>query len=135
MQNWIEGNWPSGFRCIVNHAGIFDARSMYFTTEELWFVEWNNGGPYYDAVESHERFNPVNYLTQWRTPMLVIHGEKDFRVPYAQGLATFTALQRRGIESRFVVFPDENHFVLKPTNNIYWYSTMFEWLDAHTRAP
>jgi dipeptidyl aminopeptidase/acylaminoacyl peptidase len=133
MQNWIAGNWPDGFRCIVNHDGIFDTRSMYYTTEELWFTEWENGGPYYQTPEIHERFNPANYVAQWRTPMLVIHGEKDFRVPYTQGLATFTALQRRGIESRLLIFPDENHWVLKPANSIYWYDTVLDWLDAHTR--
>jgi dipeptidyl aminopeptidase/acylaminoacyl peptidase len=135
MQNWIAGNWPDAFRCIVNHAGIFDTRSMYYTTEELWFTEWENGGPYYEKPEIHERFNPAHKVTEWRTPMLVTHGEKDFRVPYSQGLATFTALQRRGIESRFVVFPDENHWILKPANSIAWYTTVLDWLDSHTRAP
>ena len=134
MQNWIAGNWPDGFRCIVNHAGIFDTRSMYYTTEELWFTEWENGGPYFEHPEIHERFNPANYVKNWRTPMLVTHGEKDFRVPYSQGLATFTTLQRRGIESKFVEFPDENHWVLKPANSIYWYQTVLDWLDAHTAA-
>jgi dipeptidyl aminopeptidase/acylaminoacyl peptidase len=135
MQNWIAGNWPDGFRCIVNHAGIFDTRSMYYTTEELWFTEWENGGPYFEHPEIHERFNPANYVKNWRTPMLVTHGEKDFRVPYSQGLGTFTALQRRGIESRFVEFPDENHWVLKPANSNFWYETVLDWLDAHTAAP
>jgi dipeptidyl aminopeptidase/acylaminoacyl peptidase len=134
MQNWIAGNWPDTFRCIVNHDGIFDMRSMYYSTEELWFPEWENGGPYYQQPENHERFNPANHVAKWRTPMLIIHGEKDFRVPYEQGIATFTALQRRGIESRLVVFPDENHWVLKPNNSIYWYGTVLDWLDAHTRA-
>jgi dipeptidyl aminopeptidase/acylaminoacyl peptidase len=133
MQNWIAGNWPDGFRCIVNHAGIFDTRSMYYTTEELWFTEWENGGPYYATPEIHERFNPANYVTKWKTPMLVTHGEHDFRVPYTQGIATFTALQRRGVESRFVVFPDENHWVLKPSNSMYWYGQVLTWLDAHTQ--
>ncbi len=133
MQNWIAGKWPDGFRCIINHAGIFDTRSMYYTTEELWFTEWENGGPYYQTPEIHERFNPANHVGEWRTPMLVIHGELDFRVPYTQGLATFTALQRRGIESRFVVFPDENHWVLKPANSIFWYGTVLDWMDAHTK--
>jgi len=133
MQNWIAGNWPDGFRCIVNHDGIFDTRSMYYTTEELWFTEWENGGPYYQTPEVHERFNPANYVKQWRTPMLVIHGEKDFRVPVAQGIATFTALQRLGIESKLLYFPDENHWVLKPDNSIQWYGTVLDWLDAHTR--
>ncbi|MEO8061760.1 MAG: S9 family peptidase [Pseudomonadota bacterium] len=133
MQNWIAGNWPDGFRCIVNHDGIFDTRSMYYTTEELWFTEWENGGPYYQQPEIHERFNPANYVKEWRTPMLVIHSEQDFRVPFTQGLGTFTALQRRGIESKLLYFPDENHWVLKPNNSIKWYGTVLEWLDAHTR--
>ncbi len=133
MQNWIAGKWPDGFRCIVNHAGIFDTRLMYYTTEELWFTEWENGGPYFKTPEIHERFNPANYVGEWRTPMLVIHGELDFRVPYSQGLATFTALQRRGVESRFVVFPDENHWVLKPANSIFWYGTVLDWMESHTR--
>ncbi len=131
MQNWIAGKWPDGFRCIVNHAGIFDTRLMYYTTEELWFTEWENGGPYFKTPEIHERFNPANYVGEWRTPMLVIHGELDFRVPYSQGLATFTALQRRGVESRFVVFPDENHWVLKPKNSIQWYDEVFKWMGQH----
>jgi dipeptidyl aminopeptidase/acylaminoacyl peptidase len=134
MQNWIAGKWPDGFKCIVNHAGIFDARSMYYTTEELWFTEWENGGPYFATPEIHERFNPVNFVKEWKTPMLVTHGQLDFRVPYAQGIATFTALQRRGIESRFVVFPDENHWILKPANSIYWYGTVLDWLDQHTKG-
>ncbi|HEV7609710.1 MAG TPA: S9 family peptidase [Steroidobacteraceae bacterium] len=133
MQNWIEGNWSDGFRCIVNHDGIFDTRSMYYTTEELWFTEWENGGPYYQTPEIHERFNPANYVKLWRTPMLVVHGGQDFRVPDTQGIATFTALQRRGIESRLLYFPDENHWVLKPNNSIQWYGTVLDWLDAHTR--
>ena len=133
MQNWIAGNWPDGFRCIVNHDGIFDTRSMYYTTEELWFTEWENGGPYYQAPEIHERFNPADHVKQWRTPMLVIHGEQDFRVPDTQGLATFTALQRLGIESRLLYFPDENHWVLKPNNSIQWYGTVLDWLDSHTK--
>ena len=133
MQNWIAGNWPDGFRCIVNHDGIFDTRSMYYTTEELWFTEWENGGPYYKTPEIHERFNPAHHVTKWRTPMLVIHGEQDFRVPDTQGIATFTALQRLGIESRLLYFPDENHWVLKPNNSIQWYGTVLDWLDAHTK--
>jgi len=131
MQNWIAGQWPDRFRCIVNHAGIFDQRTMYYTTEELWFTEWEHGGPYFERPQVHERFNPADHVTKWRTPMLVTHGVRDFRVPYSQGLATFTALQRRGIESRFVVFPDENHWILKPANSTHWYETVLDWLDQH----
>jgi dipeptidyl aminopeptidase/acylaminoacyl peptidase len=131
MMNWIAGNWPDQFKCIVNHAGIFDNRSMYYTTEELWFTEWDHGGPYYANAAKHEEFNPANFVAAWKTPMLVIHGEKDFRVPYAQGLATFTALQRRHIESRLVVFPDENHWILKPANSLLWHDEVLGWLAKH----
>jgi dipeptidyl aminopeptidase/acylaminoacyl peptidase len=131
MMNWIAGHWPDRFKCIVNHAGIFDTRSMYYTTEELWFTEWENGGPYFSNPAKHEQFNPASFLNQWRTPMLVIHGEKDFRVPYSQGLAAFTALQRRGIESRLVVYPDENHWILKPANSQQWHAEVLDWLKKY----
>lgn len=133
MINWIAGNWPDRFRCLVNHDGIFDTRSMYYSTEELWFTEWENGGPYFDTPAMHEQFNPSAHVTQWRTPMLVIHGSQDFRVPETQGIATFTALQRRGIDSRLVVFPDENHWVLKPANSLQWYQQVLGWLDQHLK--
>ena len=132
MQNWIAGNWPDRFKCIVNHAGIFDQRTMYYTTEELWFNEWENGGPYYANPQVHEKFNPADHVTKWKTPMLVIHGALDYRVPYSQGLATFTALQRQGVESRFVFFPDENHWILKPANSLLWHTEVISWLDKHT---
>jgi len=133
MMNWIEGNWPDRFRCIVNHDGLFDQRMMYYTTEELWFPEWEFGGPYYQNPQGYEKFNPVDFVTNWRTPMLVIHGEQDFRIPYPQGIAAFTALQRRGIEGKLLIFPDENHWVLKPADSVLWYHTVLDWLDAHLR--
>jgi dipeptidyl aminopeptidase/acylaminoacyl peptidase len=133
MMNWIEGNWPDRFRCIVNHDGLFDQRAMYYTTEELWFPEWEFGTPYYQNPQSYELFNPVDFVSKWRTPMLVIHGEQDFRIPYAEGLGAFTALQRRGIESKLLIFPDENHWVLKPANSALWYHTVLGWLDAHLK--
>jgi dipeptidyl aminopeptidase/acylaminoacyl peptidase len=129
MMNWIAGKWPERFRCLVNHDGIFDQRTMYYSTEELWFPEWENGGPYFDKPQNYEKFNPANHVTAWKTPMLVIHGGLDFRVPDDQGLATFTALQRRAIESQLLFFPDENHWVLKPANSVQWYSTVIGWLD------
>ncbi|MEP7242206.1 MAG: S9 family peptidase [Gammaproteobacteria bacterium] len=133
MINWIAGNWPDRFKCLVNHDGLFDQRSMYYSTEELWFPEWEQGGPYYENPQAHEKFNPVNFVTKWQTPMLVIHSEQDFRVPLEQGLATFSALQRRGIESRLLSFPDENHWVLKPANSLQWHHAVFDWLDAHLK--
>jgi dipeptidyl aminopeptidase/acylaminoacyl peptidase len=135
MMNWIEGKWPDRFRCIVNHDGLFDQRMMYYATEELWFPEWEFGGPEYLNPNGYETANPVDFVSRWRTPMLVIHGEQDFRIPYSQGLAAFTALQRRGIESRLLVFPDENHWVLKPADSVLWYHTVLEWLDRHLKGP
>mgnify|MGYP005845514513 CR=1 FL=1 len=131
MVNWIAGQWADGFKCLVNHAGLFDHRSMYYTTEELWFTEWENGGPYFKVPENHERWNPAAHVTNWRTPMLVLHGQLDFRVPYTQGLATFTALQRRGIDSRLVVYPDENHWIQKPANSLQWHAEVLGWLGKH----
>jgi len=133
MMNWIEGSWPDRFRCIVNHDGLFDQRSMYYSTEELWFPEWEFGGPYYENPQAYEQANPATLVSRWRTPMLVIHGEQDFRIPYSQGLAAFTALQRRGIESRLLVFPDENHWILKPADSVLWYHTVLAWLEAHLK--
>jgi dipeptidyl aminopeptidase/acylaminoacyl peptidase len=133
MMNWIEGNWPERFRCIVNHDGVFDQRMMYYSTEELWFMEFENGGTQYENPQAYEKFNPVDFVSRWRTPMLVIHGEQDFRIPYSQGLAAFTALQRRNIESRLLVFPDESHWVLKPANSVLWYHSVLGWLDEHLK--
>lgn len=134
MMNWIAGAWPEGFACLVNHSGIFDNRMMYYATEELWFPEWEQGGPQFSHPQAYERHNPVNLVAQWRTPMLVIHGANDFRVPLEQGLATFTALQRRGIPSEFLYFPDENHWILKPANSVQWHRTVEAWLDRWTAA-
>lgn len=128
MINWIAGNWPDKFKCLVNHDGVFDNRMMYYATEELWFVEWENGGPYYKTPEKHEKYNPVNFVKNWKTPMLVIQGELDYRIPVTQSLGTFTALQRKGIKSKLLYFPDENHWVLKPANSIQWHHEVNQWL-------
>ncbi|MFN4289354.1 MAG: prolyl oligopeptidase family serine peptidase [Permianibacter sp.] len=133
MMNWIAGQWSDGFRCIINHAGIFDTRAMAYTTEELWFTEWENGGPQYAKPEAYEKHNPIHHVNNWKTPMLVIHGLKDFRVPYGQGIAAFTALQRRGIPSELLVFPDENHWILKPQNSVQWHNAVFDWMQRWTQ--
>lgn len=129
MVNWIAGNWPDRFRCLVNHDGVFDMRSMYYSTEELWFPEWEMGGPYWSNPSAYEKHNPVRFVENWETPMLVIHGALDFRVPLEQGLSAFTALKRKGIPAQFLYFPDENHWVLKPQNSIQWHRTVLEWLE------
>lgn len=133
MVNWMAGTWNKPWKCFVNHDGVFDLRSMYYSTEELWMQEWDFGGPAYDAPEKHEEFNPVRYVTKWTKPMLVIHGGKDFRVPLEQGIATFTALQRRGIPSQFLHLPEENHWVLKPQNLVQWFDAMLNWMNDWTR--
>ena len=129
MVNWIAGNWPDRFKCIVQHDGIFDNRSMYYSTEEQWFPRWDYGGSYEEARETYEKWNPANHVDKWKTPMLVVTGQQDFRVPYSQGLMSFTALQERGIPSQLLVFPDENHWVLGAKNSLQWHNTVFAWLD------
>ena len=135
MINWIAGNWPDRFRCLVNHDGILDDRSMYYETEELWFPEWERGGTPWEVPEAFEKHNPVNFVKHWKTPMLVVHGALDYRVVETQGLATFTALQRKGIPSQLLYFPDENHWVLKPHNSIQWHDTVIAWLDRWAGDP
>lgn len=134
MMNWIAGAWPTGFDCLVSHAGIFDNRFMAYSTEELWFDEWEFQGVQWDQPENYERQNPVNLIKQWQTPTLVIHGQLDFRVPFEQGLSMFTALQRKGIDSQFLWFPDENHWILKPENSVQWHRTVEAWLGKHLQG-
>ena len=129
MINWIAGNWAEPFKCLVNHDGVFDSRAMAYSTEELWFTEWEQGGIAWQVPENVEKFNPVNHVANWTKPMLVIHGTRDYRIPYAQSLSAFTALQRKGIPSRLLMFPDENHWVLKPNNSIRWHHEVQKWLD------
>ena len=135
MVNWIAGNWPDRFDCLVQHDGLFDMRSFYYSTEELWFPRWDFGGSYADNSEVYEKWNPVNHVDKWKTPMLVITGEKDFRVPYTQGLQSFTALQERGVPSQLLVFPEENHWVLGAANSLQWHETVFAWLDRWLKQP
>ena len=131
MVNWIAGNWNEPWKCLVNHDGVFDQRAMGYATEELWFTEWEQGGTPYDVPQNYEKFNPVNHVANWSKPMLVVQGQLDYRIPVEQGLATFTALQRKGIESKFLYFPDENHWVLKPHNSVQWHDTVNDWLKQH----
>lgn len=133
MINWIAGSWNEPWRCLVDHDGVFDTRGMGYATEELWFDEWERGGAFYDATENYEKFNPTGKVKNWKKPMLVVHGGTDYRIPLAQGLGSFTALQRQGIESKFLYFPDENHWVLKPQNSVQWHSEVLGWLDRWTK--
>lgn len=132
MVNWIAGNWPQPWKCLVNHDGIFDTRMMGYSTEELWFSEWESAGTPFDAPANYEQFNPVNRVKDWRVPMLVVQGQLDYRIPAEQGIATFTALQRKGIDSQLLFFPDENHWVLKPQNSVLWHDTVNAWIKRWT---
>ena len=136
MINWLAGNWfdkqgNAPFKCLVNHNGVFDTRSMGLVTEELWFTEWEFGGPLHEKPEGYERFNPARHISKWKTPMMVVAGQNDFRVPIDQSLSTFTALQRRGIESQLLYFPDENHWVLKPQNSLQWHDAVHAWMKKY----
>ncbi|MDO5506045.1 MAG: S9 family peptidase [Pseudoxanthomonas suwonensis] len=136
MTNWIAGNWfnadgSAPFKCLVTHNGVFDTRSMGLVTEELWFTEWEFGGTVWDKPEAYERFNPARHVGKWKTPTLIVGGNLDFRVPIDQSISAFTALQRKGVESQFLYFPDENHWVLKPHNSVQWHDTVNAWLKRH----
>ncbi len=136
MINWLAGNWfdaqgNAPFKCLVNHNGVFDTRSMGLVTEELWFSEWEFGGTVHDKPEGYERFNPARHIAKWKTPTMVVSGQNDFRVPIDQSLSTFTALQRKGIDSQLLYFPDENHWVLKPQNSVLWHDTVHAWMKKH----
>jgi dipeptidyl aminopeptidase/acylaminoacyl peptidase len=130
--DWIAGH-TDRFRALVTHDGVFDLVSMYGSTEELWFPEWEMGGPYWKSREAYEKWSPSRYVSAFKTPTLVVHGERDYRVPVEQGLGMFTALRRQGVPARLLVFPDENHWVLKPPNSVRWYEEVIGWLDRWTR--
>jgi dipeptidyl aminopeptidase/acylaminoacyl peptidase len=134
MVNWMAGNWSDPFKCFVTHDGIFDSRAMAYSTDELWFEEWEHGGTPFEVPQNYEKFNPVNHVADFKVPMLVIHGEQDFRIPYSQGIGLFTALQRRGIPSRLLIFPNENHWVLQPADSIQWHREVEKWLARWTQG-
>ena len=132
MIDWIAGH-TGRYRCLVSHDGVFDLESEYYSTEELWFPEWEFRGPPWQNPELYRKFSPSTYVESFGTPTLVVQGEEDFRVPAEQGLGMFTALQRRGVESRLLYFPDEGHWVLKPRNSQLWYRTVLDWIAKHSR--
>ncbi|MBK7483328.1 MAG: S9 family peptidase [Flavobacteriales bacterium] len=134
MVNWIAGVWNEPFKALVSHCGIFDTRMMGYATEELWFTDWENGGSVFTKPDNYDTFDPMLHADKWRVPMLVVHGDKDYRVPMEQGIGTFTACQAKGIASKYLRFPDENHWVLKPQNSMQWHATVFEWLNEYTGA-
>jgi dipeptidyl aminopeptidase/acylaminoacyl peptidase len=132
--DWIESQARGRFRALVSHAGVYDLASMYGATEELWFPEHDFSGPPWTNAAAYDKWSPSSYVLEigkYKTPTLVIAGEQDFRVPYTQSLEFFTALQRQGVPSRLVLFPDEGHWILKPQNSRFWYSQVLEWLKEY----
>ncbi len=130
---YLEGIHNHRFKTFIAHDGVFDLRSMYGTTEELWFANWDIGGPYWEkdnkaAQNSYREFNPINLVSNWDTPIMIIQGGHDYRVPVGQGLAAFQAAQLRGIKSKLLYFPYENHWILKPQNGLVWQHEFFKWL-------
>ena len=155
----LEGLHGDLYDCFIAHAGIFDEKQLWFTTEEMWFANWDNGGlteyayeagktgpagdgvtfggmqqagaPYATTAKAQRHYanSPSSMVTKWHTPILCIHGMMDYRIPYEQGMAAFNAAQMMGVPSKLVVFPEENHWVLQPQNALYWHRTFFDWLD------
>ena len=133
---WLMGNSGDRFKTMIAHCGVFNLESMYGSTEELFFVDWDLGGPYWDSPslqKAYDKFSPHRYISNWKTPLLVIHGEKDFRVPVTQGMEAFQAAQLQGVESRFLYFPEEGHWVLSPQNGVVWHRVFFEWLGRYCK--
>jgi dipeptidyl aminopeptidase/acylaminoacyl peptidase len=134
MINWIEGhnNDPRfRFKVLVSHDGVYNLTSMYGATEELWFPDWEFKGTPWSNPAMYNRWSPHNFVNNFNTPILIIHSELDYRVPIGEGLQLFTAVQRKGIDSKFLSFPDEGHWVLKPQNSDLWYHTVLDWLDKY----
>ena len=132
---WLEGNHNKRFKAFVSHCGVFNLESMYGATEELWFTNWENGGPYWDAKAKpiYDKNSPHRFAQNWDTPILIVTGEKDFRVPYTQSLEAFTVAQTKGIPSKLIIYPNENHWVLHVQEQILWFREFYEWLEKYCK--
>lgn len=130
MMNWLNGHTDK-FKTLICHDGVYNFYSMYGATEEIWFDEWEHGIPW--ETKNYDKFSPHTYAKNFKTPTLIIHNELDFRVPVGEGFQLFTTLQRKGIPSKLLYFPDEGHWVLKPQNSELWHNTVFDWLDEYLK--
>jgi dipeptidyl aminopeptidase/acylaminoacyl peptidase len=130
---WIAGNHQGRFKAFIAHDGMFNFESQYLETEEMWFVNWDLGGPFWDkdnaVAQRSYAMSPHKYVQNWDTPIMIIHGEKDYRIAYTQGMQAFTAARLLGIPAKYLHFPEENHWVLTPQNGILWQREFFDWLD------
>jgi dipeptidyl aminopeptidase/acylaminoacyl peptidase len=132
MIDWLEGH-TTRFRCLVSHDGVYDIASMFGATEELWFPLWELKGTPWDNPALYQKWSPSSFVKSFKTPLLVVHGELDYRVPVAQGFELYTALQLMNVPSKFLYFPDEGHWVLKPQNSQLWHKTVLDWIDQWTK--
>lgn len=130
MMNWFEGH-TTRFKTIVSHDGVYNFYNMYGATDETWFEEWEHGIPW--ETKDFDKFSPHKYAANFKTPMLIIHSQNDFRIPLSEGFSIFTTLQRKGIPSKLLYFPNEDHFVLKPLDSELWHKTIFEWLEGYLK--
>ncbi|MFW6170460.1 MAG: S9 family peptidase [Planctomycetota bacterium] len=133
---WLMGHHRDRFQCMIAHCGVFNLESMYGSTEELWFPNWDLGGPYWESSQiqdRYDRFSPHRFVKNWKTPLLVVHGQKDYRVPVTQAMEAFTAAQVNGVPSRFLYYPHEGHWVLKPQNGVLWHRVFFDWLERYCK--
>jgi dipeptidyl aminopeptidase/acylaminoacyl peptidase len=131
---WLAGHHEKRFKAFISHCGMFNLEDQYLTTEEMWFVNWDLGGPYWEKnnpkVDHSYANSPHKFVDKWDTPILIIEGENDFRIPFTQGMAAFNAAQLRGIPSKYLHFPEESHWVLKPQDSVLWQREFFKWLDT-----
>lgn len=134
---WLAGHHEKRFKAFISHCGMFNLEDQYLTTEEMWFVNWDLGGPYWDkenAKVDHSYANsPHKFVDKWDTPIMIIEGENDFRIPYTQGMAAYNAAKLRGIPARYLHFPEESHWVLRPQNSVLWQREFFRWLDTYLK--
>ena len=130
MVYWIAGH-TNRFKVLVDHDGVFNTVSMAGSTEELWFTDWEFGGPLYANRELYEKWSPLNHVGDWKTPILIVHSQLDYRVDLSEGYQAFTAAKRRGVDAKFLYFPDEGHWVLRPRNRRIWWGTVLDWLEVH----
>jgi dipeptidyl aminopeptidase/acylaminoacyl peptidase len=131
MMNWMMGHTDK-FRTFVTHDGVYNFYSMYGSTEEVWFDEWEHGIPW--ETPDFDKYSPHKYAQNFKTPTLIIHGELDYRIPFAEAQQLFTTLQRKGVPSKLLYFPDEGHWVLKPANSELWHKTVFGWLAEYLKG-
>ena len=127
---WMAGH-TNRFKVLVDHDGVFNPVSMAGSTEELWFTDWEFGGSLYNNRALYEQWSPLNHVNNWKTPLLIVHGQLDYRVDLSEGYQAFTAAKRRGVDAKFLYFPDEGHWVLRPRNRRIWWGTVLDWLEVH----